>query len=648
MKPSKFFRKYNRTLILVFMSLLLVAFLLMDVIQSWGRAARNIDEEVGTAFGEPISTNDLRFVSQQSQIAARFGLIFGRSDPLDSYLLLEEARRMGIRVGSAEVEATLTRMGVSGQLLRDVGDTFSCSRDYLYEVIGSWMAVQRVQIMLASSVEASLPRLELAYRDQTQQAVVRMSVIDSNAFLTAVSDPSEEELAAYFEEAKDREDGSTEDGLVYGYRRPDRVQLEYLSVDPEAIRTKVRVRAAGTRRYYEMNRSKYVKRIPRPTEPTTQPFPPQFDEVQQSYEEVAERVKEDWRAAKAVEEAQRLVNKMRAEANEAWVRAEVGEDGYRNPPAGDLTGLFEALRAGHSGTYDVIFEKTDVLDRVGVRALPGFGRASYRINDNQRLSAADFALQIKGLYELTQDEQDERTLALNVFEPSPVLTDFDLRTRQPTGPSYFFRVVKVDPAGPAESIDAVRDKLVEDMTVLKAHAMAEVHARKLFERARQVGLDKAVAESDVLKTLLRQAEVLDAASEEPPRQPTNYLKPLGPFTPRDFSRSRAFVFHEGVVLFTPKLPEAVFALADEPTTATSPAHKVGLVQIANSQKWVVVELIELEPVYAGDFEKQRPTLARRLAFQDQRALVLGWFDPDLLRQRTGFVSSRKAQEAEQP
>lgn len=646
------------------MSLLLVVFLLGDVI---GRAARRrsgVDMDIGQAFGQDITNLDLQRMHNALDLLGDLGLADRAIDPVQRlawqlvaaraseqeqvlawHLLMEEARQMGVHVGRQQVVAFLSSQGVGGDYLARVRDDRNRSLESIYRLAGAWLSIFEVERLHADALGGSLPRAEIAFRDEAQEALVKLAVIESTALLPSVAEPTEEEIQAYFEEAKDRETAHEEDRLVFGYRQPDRVQVEYLTVDPGRIRNKVRVRGREKRRYYEQNKHKYVERVPRPTTPSTRPIRQQYDEVQRTYEEVEEKVREDCRTEKAIQEAQRLVNKMRDEVRRPWEATPRGEDGFRTPPPQETLLSFEELRDKHSDPYEAICDKTELLDIEGLQGVPGLGRASFQLgaDPRNRISTAALAFRVKGL--VTPDPEDAVS-ALNLFEPSRLL--FELRRDREIGQwfsyqAYFFRVIRVKPSGPPDSIDVVRDKLVQDLRLLKAHELAGEHARQLATSARAVGLQTAVESAKELKELLAAAE--EWASTQPAAvrgTRFGYTRYLGPLRPRGpFTRVPSYV-HEYVGL-APNLHKQVFALA-ESQPSTGPVHRVALVQVTEDQKWVVAELEEIKPIYAGDFEKRRAELARTTEFEERLHLMQAWYDAENTLRRTGFVRARASEE----
>ena len=663
MRLSRLFRKYSRVLMLVVMSLLLVVFLVGDVISQAARGRSGVDVEIGRAFGRDISNLDLQRMHSDLDLLGDLGLAGRARDPLQQYawglmaarsdaqeqvlachLLMEEARQMGIHVGREQVVAFLGSQGIGGNYLARVRDDSNRSLESIYRLAGAWLSIFEVERLHADALGGSVPRAEIAFRDEAQEALVKLAVIESTALLPSVAEPTEEEIQAYFEEAKGRETAHEEDRLVFGYRQPDRVQVEYLTVDPGRIQNKVSVRGREARRYYEQNKHKYVERVPRPMTPSTQPVRQQYDEVQRTYEEVEEKVREDCRAEKAIQEAQRLVNKMRDEARRPWEAAPRGEDYFRVPPADDALVSFEELRDKHSDPYEVICDKTELLEMEGLQGVPGLGPASFQLgaDPRNRVSTAALAFRVKGL--VTADPEDAVS-ALNLFEPSRLL--FESRRDRETGQqlpyqAYFFRVIRVKPSGPPDSIDIVRDKLVQDLRLLKAHELAGERAQQLATSARAVGLEAAVESAKELKELLAAAE--EWASTQPAAvrgTRFGYTRYLGPFVPGGpFTRVPSYVRDVGLA---PTLHKQVFALA-ESQPSTGPVHRVALVQVTEDQKWVVAELEEIKPIYAGDFEKRRADLARTPEYQERIYLMQAWYDAKNILRRTGFVWAQPPEE----
>lgn len=632
MKLSKFLRKNSRTLILVFMSALLVAFLIPDTIQTLSGPDPAGKVVLGRAFGRGITLADQQRTSAEFNVLARIGMLERMPEEavLDYYLLLEEARQRGIRVGPDEVRRYLADRGVSDQRLQEVQRASHLSYDRIYEIVGRWVAVDRLGRIQGAAITDSLPRQEINYRNQAQEAVARLALVSSRAFRYRVPEPTEEELTAFFEECKDRVTAHTEQELVYGYRLPDRVRLEYLTVNPTRIRDTITVQAVRVKQYFEDNRHRYMK----PDPIATQPVAGRLPEMPMTFEEARDQAREDYRTARALEVAQGLINDIYVEAHRAWGAGVRDEDGFLPPP--DESGpSFQDLRAQFSATYEVEYGQTDLVSADELRRVPGLGRAGLLFG-RQYIEVAQLAFRAKGI--LARDPGDGQPV-FNVGEPAPVVltVEQDPRSGQRfPHQAYLFRVIEVAPAAPPASMDEVRDRLVQDWKLVQAHQIARSYADALAARAREIGLEAAVEEATELKEILasaEQASTQPADPDGPPPVPERYLDQLQPFTPPQLTRERSYVYRVGMA---PGLSRAVFALSELPAGEEAPLHRVTAAPVATVNQWVVAELVEVKPIYAGAFEEQLAQSLRMAQYVEMQRFVRDWISPRNVQERVGF------------
>jgi hypothetical protein len=280
-----------------------------------------------------------------------------------------------------------------------------------------------------------------------------------------------------------------------------------------------------------------------------------------------------------------------------------------------------------------------VTDRE-LRREKGFGWAN-GVVDRQPVPATTLAFHVEGL---VHPEPGDRTPILRVDEPGPVV--IEARTVDPAaGPiayqAYVFRVTRVEPAGPPASLDDVRDQVIQDVKQIKALELAGQQARALAEQARQNGLKMAVDAAEDLKTSMGRkdepaepAEPEDTAQPTPPDPAERYLRLLDPFEPEQFLRQPRFLKNVG---YAPGLHERVFAPADQGGPDLTQEHPVIAVPLAKTLKWVVVEVLEIKPIYQGDFELKREELETQAYRGRLQTFWTEWFEPKNILTRTGFV-----------
>ena len=213
--------------------------------------------------------------------------------------------------------------------------------------------------------------------------------------------------------------------------------------------------------------------------------------------------------------------------------------------------------------------------------------------------------------------------------------------------AYFFRVVNVVPSGPPDSLDDVREQLIQDVKQSRALELAGEQARILAEQARQTGLTAAVTGADELKRLLGQKDAPDEAAEpESTSQPKSTTRPalpdpaerfiraLEPFEPEQFLRQARGLKNVG---YAPGLHELVFATPDQGGPDPALDHPVIVAPLARALKWTVAELLEVKPIYRGEFELIREQLETQAYMPRLQTFWYTWFDPQSILARTGYV-----------
>ncbi|MCG3126766.1 MAG: hypothetical protein CHACPFDD_01621 [Phycisphaerae bacterium] len=646
MKFQRWFRENSKILMVVIMSLLLLAFLVGDVVQSMTSNANMRNEVRGEAFGVSYRVSDVQRVYADTSVLEQMGV--RRLDVPDEemFLLYRESEELGVKLSREEVANTLAKQGVDRTALAQLAHKLTRSPDALLDAFARQVALQQAVVLQGDAIHASQPRLERAFRDQRQEIVLKVSAIEAQAFLDGVPEPTEEELLKFFDERKDRLTEHGESELKFGYRYEDRVQLEYLTVDPKKIESKIRVSEREAREFYEANRSKYVKSVPKPTTQSTQstqPRPPEFERVQLSFEDAQDQVKRDRRLEKAIGEAQKLVNEIERAARTPWLNSPPGPDHYLTPPPAEAIRSFEDLAREYSRKYEVEYHKTELLDLDGLAALPGIGGTRLGALGPRMTIFPQLATKVRGLAELAPRED---VAGLNLLEPSPVMMSYAGGSRGPYQ-AYVFRVMAIEKSSPPASMEPVRAKVIEDFKLSRAFAQAEEQARKLADRAREVGLDQAVAEAEELKQLLTGATSRSATTrpDGKPALKIDYVQRLGPSTPsQKITRSTAFVPPLGMVGGQIK---KVFDLAAA-DAATQPGRKVHLAPLPGTQKWGVIEVVELKPLYAGEFEQQKPAVRQSLLRTDWGDFQELYYDALNVRARAQFkpAPSRPASEEE--
>lgn len=640
-KFTRALRDNSRVLLLVFMSLLLVVFLLGDVIGRGGRDHFQ-DLTLGTAFGgEPVKLSQVNAADMDWESAGELMPelrldVIRRDLRLSSdliYLLMREAELAGVRVATEQLSARVQADQDAVTILEALRRRQGRSLEAIYAGAGRALAVlEYLTLQIEGAAGESVPQLEQDYQQQSQSAVVKYSVIDARALLSLVAEPTPEELDAHFAEARDRNTQHSTDSLAFGYRVPERVEIEYLTVDPRDIINKIIVRDRELKRFYDENQQRYTKRVAQ-SQPATLPDgapPPPPQIVQMTLEEAREQVKNDARQALASEAAQTLVNRAHDELRRPWAAGALGSDGRRAAPAEPPPSLDE-VRAKLSTDYPLIYRKTNLVDRAELQRDPDLNTYFATI-EGRRISLAQQAFHAEPL---TDGKAFPSLPLLRLGEPSNVFVS--MRGTKPYQ-SLVFRIVQAIPAGPPASLDEVRTQALENWKLAKAFALAGDWARKLGDAAKQQGLDAAVTAATELTAILNDADNPPPESQPTSAPATDYVKALGPHTQEKFTR-RSSTLPFGVQ--NVKLPTEIFALSD--SAAAPESHKIVTLPVAGNFRWVIAELVQANPIYQGQFELQRARQAGGKAQQRSQMFVQTWVDPAHVALRTEFVAATPVQ-----
>lgn len=621
----KWLRKNSRAVIFVFMALLLVAFLLGDVIQYFG-TGQDVDRPIGQAvnYNTTVTYSQYQRAEMVQNVSAAIGVQMAQLPTLEFLLLSREADQMGIRVGHDQVRQRLVQVfgAETDRVVANLMNRMRLGQDTLFDLLADGMRVEQAVRLQSLGTGESLPRMRERFREQNQQAELKMSVIDAAVLTSHVPDPTDQEVRAFFEAHRDQNPNpaGSQDGteLSFGYRLPDRVKIEYITLAPEQIKS-VRVREVEAQRFFEQRKDRYMKTVsPEPT--STAPT----EQVPMTFEEAESQVRQDYRQIKAIELAQQIVNDIRSEAYAPWSAQPLDDDGFRKTPPRQIS--LKELADRHAARHPVQYGVTELSS--ASELMQHFPRMpQYSGGGGTRLNLPAYAFQVQGLF---KPDKDRPTEMLAVGEPSQVLmTDQYVQGRTIPYQPYVFRVLEVAPAGPPEDIAPFADRVRQDLKLKRAFELAGEKARELADAARQSGLDQAVAQASELRTML--GGTSDAVTQPSP-EAQEALRMFEVSTQPRFTRSNPMLPGLGAV---PHAAETIFALAAQPGE-----HKTTAVPGPAAKKWAVVELQRVTDVYQGDFDAQRD------AYRDPMGMWLAQMqllDPENIRARAGW---KEAQEPE--
>ena len=468
---NKFFRKYNKWLLAVFGSGLMVIFLMPEIPSLVSNMGLN-RAVIATVDGTSITREELIEYQEQAKIIDRMqdqgALIIPFVGQLDGweqwYLLVREARQAGMVGGSATSPLTEDQtiqfargFGVNPQTIQKTWVNFAGVANYL--------------IHLNNSAPLSDRRLRRSGRRLFDTAAAQVVSIKADTPSTNIA-PTEDALQAHLDAWGDTEPGQGDHG--FGYRLPDRVELEWISIPDEAIRASL----AASDAMNDIDQLKYWRR-----HEGEKGIPDIGKGDLVIPDVVTTRMLDELTEARRSEVARRASDHLRTprrgfDEADGYIILPENWDEQRLP----LATLREQLQSEYGLTLPEV-ERTPGLTPVDeLRQLKGIGLASSDKFGQRPVNLSALVTQAKelngnGLYPI------QESIA------GPALTD-----RQNN--LYFFRISGTDAARPPASVDESRDVLVADLNRLAHYQELLQSIDAVRSRSQAEGLDAIASEND--------------------------------------------------------------------------------------------------------------------------------------------------------
>lgn len=348
-----------------------------------------------------------------------------------------------------------------------------------------------------------------------------------------------------------------------------------------------------------------------------------------SYPEAREAALAVVRRQAAVAEVNRITEYLGQRIADPWYDVEEGEDGYRvlPPPVEDLTvddlDYYQKVIARmppelrYEGTLTTT--TTDWFTQAEASIVPGLGTAAMGTQQGRPQVFGRFAFLVRGLAEIPNRGRVDRTVYLAWYQSSAQW----LMDR--SGNRYLYRIIEVEPARAPESLDEVREQVIEDLRLQRAYQEAQGRAEAILVQAKEIGLKPAWD---------AQTELQETVGEDAGYQSAAPFARKGRWVVRGVAMPTSV---QGVGPVDDAFLERCFALG--PASGGREQHAV--IPLPDAAKIVVVEWDSTEPVRKDAYARQRQTLVQQLGGTRQAQLVSEWLNPELIRSRNEFKFSER-------
>lgn len=477
----KFFRRYNKWILAVGGTLLLVAFLLADTLpQMAGGAGRRGATWATVGPNERALTNEdllgiqreldlLRRVGQGSPVFEQLFALGALNSPEHWYLLTREAEQAGLIAGPSEAMLLLGQDYEAGLglLVQQTGYREDEILRALARVNGVWRLFGNYQSVLLDMSDRRLKHVAaLLYQRAAADVVAITASADAVDY-----EPTEAEIESQMAQYADVRPGAGEG--PFGYRLPDRAQLEWLHVPADSIRALVEASD-------DMNRIALWQHWSRNTDI--------FGEVNDEGD-IPDEVREDLlntlMGAKADE-----IGRFASEALRRPRRGLPQEGGYYQLPDD-----WAQQQANFADAALEIQERYDI-------ALPTYRNLGDRwvsVDELESLEGINLAgttrfgpqrVRFPRLVRSLKEFGGEETIPIQRGIASPPLTDGSHNL-------YIFRVTDADPSRPPASVDEVRDDVVRDLRRIAHYEQIASELDSIEQTAIEQGLLRVGLKYDV-------------------------------------------------------------------------------------------------------------------------------------------------------
>ncbi len=464
----KFLRKYNKFILAVGGSLLVIVFLIPQAIQQLSQQAALRSTEVATvgATEEDVSYTEWQNVLAESQIVQRLtstGVlnIPGVPEIQDAghwYLLTREAEQLGFMPPRPTPPFTISEADVLS--LQQSGESVA-----LYQ--RTMAKVQGVVQMLRTFIQAgdmSDRRLQ-KFAERLFHAVGLQTVVISADAEKATLTPSEQQLQEQLETYKDVLPGEGKHG--FGYKLPNRVKLAWVTVTADSVRAAIeasnKIDGRALRRHWNENAGQRGL-PPIPDELAAVPDVVREDLLDQLVSDELDQIEKF--AYDQIRVPQRNLSKRDGfyELPDDWATRQI-----------DLQELAKQIRQRFNisppqytapGSDWVAVDELPSMEGIGAARTEKFGR---------------LASTLSGIVARAREFDGNGTIPIQQGVAGPPLRGTD-------GSVYIFRISATDPSRPPTSVDEVRDQLVSDLRRSVHYEQLVTQTQQMQEIAQNEGL----------------------------------------------------------------------------------------------------------------------------------------------------------------
>jgi len=599
-----------------------------------------------------------------------------RTVPSDLYwiLLREEARSAGIYVSNQEVGDLLGQIvpqlfnGASySQMMQAWASRYGMPEEAVLATYGKLLAVLQYAQIISSMENVTTSQIRHTASREAETLDAEYVQLEASAFADKQQTPSDEALGRQFDQYKANIPGDVSEAnpFGFGYRLPNRVQIDYIALKLSDVAAIVKQPTdEDAEQYYQQNRSRqFTEKVPaNPNDPNS----PQIDKVK-SYLEVADEILSQLRRQRITTRAEQVLQEARNLADAALPRATV--DG--NEPtteqrrekavpygkiAQDLSSKYSIpLYSGTTGSLSAIDVRNDkylrrmYLANYGQNAMP-LPQILFSIEEFgddatilQSMAPAQMYASIGPLKDpmsaSAPDVSNQIMLIARVVAAEPDAAPANLDA------SYSTQTLDLgDASDQKDKLFSVKEQVIEDVRILSAWNTTGAKAQELATLATQDGWDQAVAQFNKLYGEQAKADpndpnVFKLDSRMGVQQIANAdLEVLA----TQLSNTPGGEIYLSEAEVENRFADRLYSLAStEPNGASQPPK---IMEFKPSRSYYVVKSLSPQPLYQEQFQKMKGMVIGREEYGQSQSLAVVHLNPENILKRMDFRFAKQADE----
>jgi hypothetical protein len=590
-----------------------------------------------------------------------------QAPPAVYWLLLQnEAQNAGIRISNEQAGELLGRIIpqlFQGQTYRQlIGAIITQQRipeQQVLATVAKLLAIMQYSSIICSNEDLTTRQMKQMASNEEERMSVEFVKFDSAVFAEQQEAPSQEKIAEHFNKYKAIAPGTVSDENPYGfgYKLPDRVQLEYIAVKLDEVKTIIkRPTQDEMGSYYSRNKEQlYTSQVPSdPNDPNSPTIPKtkSFAEVANSIYQQLLKDKINSTATNILQEARTLteakMEDLKIESAEVTTEQLKEKAGDYKTTAARLSEKYKIkVYPGQTGLLSPIDIQID--EQMGTLFVQGYGQNPVMLNK------IVFAVDELGVSELGPFDVPKPRMFENI---GPVKDMMSMYGNEAGGIMAIMRVIEAKKAGEPESIDvtysthllkfdpneedadediySVKEKVTEDLKKLAVLETTKGKAEEFIALAQKENWTNAINKFEELYGQLQQRDPNDPNAFRLQKYPgmrrmlkanleTLALQGQGdPMTPFYLNESRT----------NKQFIDKLYSLIppDKNRAESLPV----IMEFKPDMSYYVVKELSVKRLYQEDYDKSKATRIFREEYIQSQSLAAIHFNPENILKRMNF------------